>query len=341
MEFVLEAVTRSCAERRALRLSYMRGDGEVRARVVDPIGVDQQRGRLYLEAWDRDRQSRRVFRLDRVTEIEVLDEPAVVPDPDSEVGPLTEAPGQLVRDAKALVDLADELLKASVVAERTRGTQWDEIASALGVGTSSAHGRFSKVVTEFRHAAEPSVEQVQAGDVRTPEELAPAALQDAWHRVRLLVLQREMRGDLRNVAGELTAPRPTSTAREEDSGTEPAENARRDVSAWGGHALVQTLGGPIYAADRDGRLVPISPDGEFARLWELITALPKSSHLALSTLARTGAELREQAGRGPGLHGRQGHGDITAPGADWIAAVERRLARLEAATGIEAESLAA
>jgi proteasome accessory factor C len=48
-------------------------------RVVDPMRVLLVEGRSYLEAWCRSAEGVRRFRLDRIDQIEVLDEPAVPP----------------------------------------------------------------------------------------------------------------------------------------------------------------------------------------------------------------------------------------------------------------------
>jgi proteasome accessory factor C len=48
---------------------------EVTHRVVDPIAVSHAEGHSYLDAWDHSVEDRRLFRLDRVVEAEVLDVP--------------------------------------------------------------------------------------------------------------------------------------------------------------------------------------------------------------------------------------------------------------------------
>ena len=49
---------------------------EVTERVVDPVAVSFANGHGYLDVWDHSVEDRRLFRLDRVVEAEVLDEPA-------------------------------------------------------------------------------------------------------------------------------------------------------------------------------------------------------------------------------------------------------------------------
>lgn len=69
---------------RALRIVYYTaGRDVVSRRVVDPMRLLLVEGRGYLEAWCRRAEAVRLFRLDRVDAVEVLDEPAAPP-PDVE-----------------------------------------------------------------------------------------------------------------------------------------------------------------------------------------------------------------------------------------------------------------
>ena len=202
---LLEVISEALAAGRALHLLYfIPSQDEVSERTVDPICISMIRGRPYLDAWCRSAQERRIFRLDRVVRVDVLDEPAVVPEYVKEQ-PLTDSPGQLVRDAQALVDAASEVLKAAVVAERFKGTQWDEIASALDVQRSSAHGRFAKSVTQFRELVERANDQaVPESPKAVAEEVAPVALDNAWNQVAVLLEGRSVRSGLRHVAERVT-----------------------------------------------------------------------------------------------------------------------------------------
>lgn len=79
-DVVLEVVSRAQSEGRALHLRYyVPSRDEVTERTVDPIRISMLTGRAYLDAWCRSSQGRRLFRLDRVVRIDVLDEPASVP----------------------------------------------------------------------------------------------------------------------------------------------------------------------------------------------------------------------------------------------------------------------
>ncbi|TFV62545.1 WYL domain-containing protein [Geodermatophilus sp. DF01-2] len=75
------AVVREGLERgRALHLHYYVPTRDERTeRTVDPLRLLLVDGRSYLEAWCRRAEGLRLFRLDRVDDVEVLDEPAAPP----------------------------------------------------------------------------------------------------------------------------------------------------------------------------------------------------------------------------------------------------------------------
>ncbi len=74
------AVREALEAGRALRIVYYTaGRDAVSRRVVDPMRLLVVEGRAYLEAWCRRAEGVRLFRLDRVEEVAVLDEPAVPP----------------------------------------------------------------------------------------------------------------------------------------------------------------------------------------------------------------------------------------------------------------------
>ncbi|MDR1999079.1 MAG: WYL domain-containing protein [Frankiaceae bacterium] len=65
----------------ALRLRYfVPSRAQSTVRVVDPLRLLQAHGHTYLEAWCRLAEGLRLFRADRIDEIEVLAEPAAVPE---------------------------------------------------------------------------------------------------------------------------------------------------------------------------------------------------------------------------------------------------------------------
>jgi proteasome accessory factor C len=78
---VLE-VRRALAAGRRVRLRYQgRGDAAPRSRTVDPWRVQIVGGAWYLQGHDHGADDRRTFRLDRVADVEVTDDPATVPAP--------------------------------------------------------------------------------------------------------------------------------------------------------------------------------------------------------------------------------------------------------------------
>ncbi|MBT0568118.1 YafY family protein [Williamsia sp. CHRR-6] len=73
---VRDAVT----SRRALRIRYYSASRDaVSQRTVDPVRIQSVDTFSYLEAWCRDAEAIRLFRLDRIENAELLDEPATVP----------------------------------------------------------------------------------------------------------------------------------------------------------------------------------------------------------------------------------------------------------------------
>jgi len=79
---VVATVRDALARQRRLRLRYLveRRD-EVTEREVDPVTLHLTDGRLYLEAWDADREAMRLFRIDAVQAAQAL-ESAAEPPPD-------------------------------------------------------------------------------------------------------------------------------------------------------------------------------------------------------------------------------------------------------------------
>ena len=72
------AVGEAIAGGRQVRLEYyVPTRDETTQRVVDPLALLEAEGHSYLDAWCHLAEARRLFRLDRVTGLEVLDEPAL------------------------------------------------------------------------------------------------------------------------------------------------------------------------------------------------------------------------------------------------------------------------
>ena len=75
-----ETIRGALAERRRLHLSYwVPARDEATERDVDPMRLVVVDGRLYVEGWCHRATSVRLFRLDRILELEVLEVPAAVP----------------------------------------------------------------------------------------------------------------------------------------------------------------------------------------------------------------------------------------------------------------------
>lgn len=75
------AVRTATSTRRALRIRYYTASRDrISDRTVDPMRVLLADGRSYLEAWCRRAGGMRLFRLDRIDDAEVLEEPAVPPE---------------------------------------------------------------------------------------------------------------------------------------------------------------------------------------------------------------------------------------------------------------------
>jgi proteasome accessory factor C len=71
-----QRLAQAVAAGRQVRLSHRSPvRDEVTTRVVDPIAVSHADGHGYLDAWDHSVEDRRLFRVDRVTEAELLDGP--------------------------------------------------------------------------------------------------------------------------------------------------------------------------------------------------------------------------------------------------------------------------
>ncbi|MDP9240264.1 MAG: YafY family transcriptional regulator [Actinomycetota bacterium] len=79
-EATLAGVRRAVDEGRALRITYYTaGRDETTERTVDPTRLLLVEGRSYLEGWCRRAEAIRLFRLDRIDALTLLDEPAAVP----------------------------------------------------------------------------------------------------------------------------------------------------------------------------------------------------------------------------------------------------------------------
>ncbi len=105
-DVVFEAAQRALAEKKLVHLRYyVPSRDEVTERDVDPMRVALLSGRAYLEGWCRLSKDVRLFRLDRVVGIEVLDEPADPPADAHGIDLTEQAPASALR-----VDADDPLV---------------------------------------------------------------------------------------------------------------------------------------------------------------------------------------------------------------------------------------
>jgi predicted DNA-binding transcriptional regulator YafY len=68
------ALVRACSDRRRVRLGYRTEAGSEWLTDVDPLSVVVRHGRWYLLCWSHARNARRAYRIDRVRDVQVLDD---------------------------------------------------------------------------------------------------------------------------------------------------------------------------------------------------------------------------------------------------------------------------
>ena len=100
---VRDPVQRAATRHQALRIRYYTASRDaISERTVDPMRLLLIDGRSYLEAWCRSARGVRMFRLDRIDQARLLDEPARPPSEaeptDVSAGLFQPAPGQLVAE---------------------------------------------------------------------------------------------------------------------------------------------------------------------------------------------------------------------------------------------------
>lgn len=94
------AIRKALEDRKRLRIEYFSAStGELSSREVDPWSLYAALGRWYLIAWDHGRDDERMFRVDRIKSVEILDAAAEPPE-DLDLtrysGAFRSAPGQAV-----------------------------------------------------------------------------------------------------------------------------------------------------------------------------------------------------------------------------------------------------
>ena len=73
-------LVRASADQRRVRIGYALGPHRERTLQVDPWAVVVRHGRWYVLGWSHAADARRLYRIDRVRSVEVLDEPFTPPD---------------------------------------------------------------------------------------------------------------------------------------------------------------------------------------------------------------------------------------------------------------------
>ncbi|RFU20771.1 helix-turn-helix transcriptional regulator [Geodermatophilus marinus] len=169
------AVVRDALERRrALHLHYYVPTRDERTeRTVDPMRLLLVDGRWYLEAWSREVAGVRLFRLDRIDDVQVLDEPAAPPPQaaprDVEAGLYQPEPGapvvrlRLARWARWVAEYypveevreVDDPPGGLVVVLRTHDLAWARrlVASLGGAATVDAPAELARAVADDARAA--------------------------------------------------------------------------------------------------------------------------------------------------------------------------------------------
>lgn len=149
-EDALAAVRDGLDQRRALRIRYYTASRDtVGERTVDPMRLLLVEGRSYLEAWCRSAEGVRLFRLDRIERIAMLDEPAAPPpharptdvsaglfrrEPDQQVAVLALAPdARWVAEYYPVDEVTETEGGAATVRIRYADTGW-MVRLVLGLG---------------------------------------------------------------------------------------------------------------------------------------------------------------------------------------------------------------
>jgi predicted DNA-binding transcriptional regulator YafY len=76
---ITSALVLACSDRRRVRLDYRSEAGAEWVAEVDPWSIVVRHGRWYLLCWAHQAKAKRVYRIDRVGDVEVLDSPASPP----------------------------------------------------------------------------------------------------------------------------------------------------------------------------------------------------------------------------------------------------------------------
>lgn len=114
------------------------------------------------------------------------------------------APGQLLRQAKQLLDEAEKLVEEAVIAERAKDTSWETIGDVLdGVTKSAAQKRFGKQVSLWSVQSDTVLgidKAVKAGSSKAEAafSLAYEQLRDRWRGAGEIVAKQDLIAQLTN-----------------------------------------------------------------------------------------------------------------------------------------------
>ncbi len=178
----LDTVRDALTSGRAVELRYRgRGDDQPRARQVDPWELLLHRGVWYLRTHDRDADAARTFRLDRISELRVLDdvvrvprpsgalpEPTYVPGPDDVRVELRIAPrGQWILDAVEAQDVEHRTDGVTTAVVATDAPAWlvQLVLTARGEVEVVAPPRVRRMVVEAASAGLAAHDELGPDDI--------------------------------------------------------------------------------------------------------------------------------------------------------------------------------
>ncbi|MEV3855480.1 hypothetical protein AB0J38_14270 [Streptomyces sp. NPDC050095] len=121
-------------------------------------------------------------------------------------------PGELVEQAQRLLDKAEELMSQAVIAERQRGTSWEQIGRAHGgMSKSAVYKRYGQVAGPFEEQVADVMERgvvesetrgplkpIRAAILISAFDMAYALVERTWDEVDAIVHDQDVLRDLRN-----------------------------------------------------------------------------------------------------------------------------------------------
>ncbi|MFF7290219.1 hypothetical protein [Streptomyces griseorubiginosus] len=181
---------------------------------------------------------------------------------------LSAAPGDLLRQAKRLLDQAQELMDLAAVAERAKGTSWEAIGEAVGgITKSAAQKRFGQQFSEWYGAlAPPEVAPRYDGDKEFLFHDAHNKLEEGWRSADQIIQAQDVLSELSNVSAAV-------------SGSSHAQQVNAHVFPWQDPRLIIDGGSAPHRAET---LTDFYALGQHARLLDL--ADPRLSGLIKKTV---------------------------------------------------------